>query len=293
MAKSGLDFVPVEIGATDSDDKLFALLFGAEDPAADYGRFILLLGLIYSDGWAIQLDSRKTLMMAQKLFFGSLDELNAYIERCVAVDLFDRDLWERERVLTSAGIQKRYLSARKVSKGKISGPWCLIDRDSPKTSEVSRDLPKTPENSREVPKNAEPYIREEKIREVKEREDEDKGSSSSSVDVEKSDDECVLMCMHPTRKGIAYTDNAGKVHRMAVGALQSSFVDAVPGGDFKLFARRVASLCPPGCRGHPDQVGVCLNVVLRALERFDPAKGSDPWVLTKKLLTEDRQVKDG
>ena len=292
MAKEGLDFVPVEIGATDSNDKLFALLFGSDDPAADYGRYVLLLGQIYANGWAIKLDGRKALMVVQKLFFTSLEDFDAYIDRCVDVELFDRGLWESERVLTSKGIQRRFLSARKVSKKTISGPWCLIDRDSPKSAEICRDSPKSAEICRDSPRNAEPYIREEEDKEeVKLREEEEKverSSSSDSGDAENPNAQWPLRCLMAHREGQRFTDCKGESHNLPIAAMQSSY-ESVGGLDFGAFGRRVAEYCLPGCRGHPGQACECFDVIMRSLDKFDPDKAADPWPLTKTMLVEDRK----
>ena len=306
MAKEGLDFVPVEIGATDSNDKLFALLFGSDDPAADYGRYVLLLGQIYANGWAIKLDGRKALMVVQKLFFSSLEDFDAYIGRCVEVELFDRGLWESERVLTSKGIQRRFLSARKVSKKTVSGPWSLIDRDSPrnpeicrdspKSAEICRDSPKSAEICRDSPRNAEPYIREEEDKEedkeeVKEEEEdeEESGSSSDEGSAENPTAARPLACMaKPQPNNSAFTDSNGVRHDLPIAAVQGSY-EAVGGLDFAAFAKRVSGCCLPGCRGHPGQACECFDVVMRSFDKFDPDKAADPWPLTKTMLEQDRK----
>ena len=48
MAKSGLDFVPIEIGATDSDPKLFVLLGRADEPDREYCKWVRIHELIYA-----------------------------------------------------------------------------------------------------------------------------------------------------------------------------------------------------------------------------------------------------
>lgn len=283
--KVGLEFAPIEIDAATNDEKLFVLLMKAEDPSAEFGRWVLLLGQIYGNGWALQLDERKALLVAKKTFCDSVDDLLAFIGRCVDENIFDRGLWERERVLTSKGIQERFITAKKLKRERLQGPWVLL-------SEISENFGESSENSRDFPKNPEPYIREEedKRRELKE-EEEDKASSSSSENVENSD--CPLPCMASKNGQTRYEDAKGELHDSKLLAIKASYVVKFGRRGLEDYCSNIAKLCPHGCRGDPKQSCECAEIVLRALDRFDPALGHDPWPLTRKMLSEDRSFGDG
>ena len=297
--KTGLDFVPVDIGAMDSDDKLFVLLSDVSEgllfdkaSAAEFGRYVLLLGQIYAEGWSIQIDDRKARRIAQKLCCTSLEEFSTFISHCINVGLFDRDAWETDCVLTSKGIQNRYIIAKKRSKKDLKGKWVLIDDVAEDCGEL-RDV--CGELREDCGENSAPYIREEKenlkTRELKE-EEEDK-ASASSANVENSGLSCMAEPELTPEGQKSWEDINGKRHMTRIAALRSSFAIVAPVQGCLEYERNVACMCPHGCRGDPDQASACLEVVLRALDRYDPAKGSSPWLLTRKMLTEDRKFADG
>ena len=312
--KDGIEFFPLEVGITDTDDKIFALMENAsrrEQGQPDdsswlaFGRYVGLLSQIYAEGWAIQLDDRKAFRIATKLGFANANNLFDFVGVCLSAGLFDRDLWETERVLTSAGIQKRYLAAKKRSKAVIEGPWALLgptrtcsDQSraiSDNCMQVSEDVTLSDRVADTCPKSP---AKDRDKRELSKREEEDEEESSSSPGDEEAEGEPLLPCMATELEGCVFRDSAGDRHRTPLVALMASYAHSVgnnPGdlGGGAEYASKVQTLCPAHCRGDPNQVKACYEAVLRALERFSPAKGSDPWPLTKTILEQDRRVPDG
>lgn len=108
--KQGLDYFPLD---TDffGDFKIQRLLeaFGAKGAAA----YLFILCAAYREnGYYVQCDEKFVFNVA---FFLRMKEtlVNEIIGYCIRVDLFDRGCFDAGRVLTSRGIQKRYLQVCK------------------------------------------------------------------------------------------------------------------------------------------------------------------------------------
>lgn len=105
--KVGLDYFPMDVDM-DQDDKLYVVI-------ADYGWVgfaivIKILMEIYKEGYFIEWDERKAKIFSRKNLF-NLGEVNDVINLCLQEDLFSNNLYKEHQVLTSKGIQKRYLEA--------------------------------------------------------------------------------------------------------------------------------------------------------------------------------------
>lgn len=103
----GLDYFPLDTDI-DQDDKI-ALVesdFGVEG----FGIVIKLLMKAYSNGYFYEWGEKE-----QKLFVRRVNvdfnTLSAVVNACIRWGVFDRHIFERFEVLTSRGIQKRYLEA--------------------------------------------------------------------------------------------------------------------------------------------------------------------------------------
>lgn len=304
MARSGIEYIPVEVGVLDTDDKIYALVTeaaaddsGLLDDAsmAAFGRWVALLGQIYAEGYYIKLDGRKAARIARKLGFSSADDLILFIERCVELDLFDAELWESEHVLTSSGIQDRYSAAKKRSKGGLEGPYVLSAKSADTCGQTRTLADKRGHlrtNADNCPQMSAPYIREEEDEDKLREEDEEERSSSSVEDDEKPSGLAMLGCMAKREPAKLFSDSQGNNFNLRIAAIQSSY-ELTGGQDFKQFMGRVAGLCAPGCRGHPGQTSECFGCIMRSLDKFDRSKGADPWPLTKRVLEQDRRWVDG
>lgn len=110
--KTGLDYFPKDTGSF-SDRKIRRLL--SEFGAKGYMIFDYLLCVIYSDnGYYVLLDDHFMFDVADALQCGIKEDLvQEVINGCVRVGLFDKDRFENAHILTSPGIQNRYLSAKR------------------------------------------------------------------------------------------------------------------------------------------------------------------------------------
>ena len=81
----------------------------------------IILCQIYSQGYYLQWDEDSPFILSE---VSGLQEVKAqeYVEECVAVGLFDKTLFETEKVLTSHAIQERYFEIISAAKRKIEEP---------------------------------------------------------------------------------------------------------------------------------------------------------------------------
>ena len=74
-----------------------------------YAIYIKILELTYKhEGYFFKADERSLKMLAKKFNIG-FDVLNNVINVCINEALFDKELYKKHSILTSTGIQKRYL----------------------------------------------------------------------------------------------------------------------------------------------------------------------------------------
>jgi hypothetical protein len=117
--------------------------------------YALLLCLIYKSGYYIKWDDELPFIISEQTGY---DE--AYIQEvincCLSIGLFSKELFKSERVMTSNGIQKRYMNINRISKRTASiTEYNLIER----RNEVETDTNKKsvqPEPSELSP--CEPYM---------------------------------------------------------------------------------------------------------------------------------------
>jgi hypothetical protein len=109
LRKQGLDFFPLDTH-WDSDLMRFFLSHGAEG----VGYYILLLRAIYANGYYLDADMA---IIAHAL--GVTQEIaQLWVDRCIDAGLIDKDRYMGNKIVTSSGIQKRWLfaSARRSEK---------------------------------------------------------------------------------------------------------------------------------------------------------------------------------
>ena len=126
--KDGLDYFPVDVNIL-SDIKTKKLIRG-------YGTetitiLIYLLSAIYRDnGYYLQYDDDLNFIIADEFNFEE-NFVEKVISKMVEVDFFNKEMFEQHKILTSEGIQKRYLKAseRRVYVNILS-TYCLVNDSS-------------------------------------------------------------------------------------------------------------------------------------------------------------------
>ena len=321
-----LEYMPVDIDMAD-DPKVFALMEeeGADDEAARwaaFGRVVALISRIYRHGFYMPYGRFERRKLARDLGLTG-EGMDRFVERCVECEIFDEGMYREGGVLTSRGIQRRYLKAKKVGRWSVpaederylldgcpapAGPKRAdevpeIRRESPNISEIRRESPSgsgiAPETSGDAPGIAEPSERrEEKKREEKKekrrerpaRAGRDRSSSSSANRISGFASQAFpLSCLSSVSDPAgAYFDSGGEAHATPWGALEATWARAAPGQDISSFARQVAGACPPDCDRSLERVEACGRLLQRALRAYDPAKGATPVPLAMRIIADER-----
>lgn len=110
--KKGIGYFPFDVDAF-QDVKIRKLIKCQGGKAVTV--YVLLLCTIYRDGYYTRWDAELPFMIAEQSGFEAAYVREA-VKSCLALGLLDKGLFDREGVLTSEGIQTRYLKVCKESK---------------------------------------------------------------------------------------------------------------------------------------------------------------------------------
>lgn len=112
IAKSGLEYFPFDIDFF-QDIRIRKLIKRQGGKAVTV--YALLLCLIYKNGYYMQWDDELPFIGSEMSGF---DEayVSEVITTCLALGLFDKELFDNEHVLTSKGIQVRYCNIQRLNK---------------------------------------------------------------------------------------------------------------------------------------------------------------------------------
>ena len=122
--KQGLDYFPVDIDM-DQDDKIY--MIEAELGELAFGRLMKLLMEIYRGGYFKRWGEEEELVFSGKKGF-PVEEIRRLVACAIRRGFFDAGLYEAHGILTSAGIQKRYVQACENRKRIVlQEQYCLVD----------------------------------------------------------------------------------------------------------------------------------------------------------------------
>ena len=125
--KVGLDYFSLDTDIL-ADPKTEFLI--AEHGLLGFAIFIQLLTKIYRNGYYLKWTEREAKIYRSKVNV-NINELDAIINTMIAETIFDNDNHKAFNVLTSKGIQKRYISACERRKKLILiAEYLLVDVDS-------------------------------------------------------------------------------------------------------------------------------------------------------------------
>lgn len=157
--KVGIDYFPTDVDI-DQDDKV--VMVKNKYGLIGMGTVMMLLARVYKTGYYYNWTERE-----QELFAGhfgaEVNVINNIVNECIKWGFFDRNKLEQHNVLTSKGIQKRYLLAveRRKDKGIIEEYW-LIEGVNVNNNSVNED--NKPVNAS---KSTQSKVKESKVKEVK------------------------------------------------------------------------------------------------------------------------------
>lgn len=108
--KAGLDYFPLDV---DMDDQVE--LLEAKHGISGFGVLIKLFQVIYKTGYYARMDEDRLLLLSKRIDV-DINSINAVINDCLRWKLFAKTLFDQFQILTSRGIQKRYIEASKRRK---------------------------------------------------------------------------------------------------------------------------------------------------------------------------------
>ena len=172
--KTGLEYFPLDVDM-DQDDKLFFI--EAKYGLIGFAIVVRMLMLIYKDGYYKHYSEDKEAFMLAKRLSVDVDVLKNVINDCINEGLFNKNLFEKYRILTSRGIQKRYLEACSRRKEvSIIKEYCLVDPKNYKNLVFDYINPDNvdinPVNSNTTsPETPQSKVKESKVKESKDDDD--------------------------------------------------------------------------------------------------------------------------
>jgi len=105
--KIGLDYFPLDV-YVDQDDKI--VLVEAQHGVVGFGVIIKILMKIYSEGYYYNWNEKEQILFSKRVNV-DINTLNNIINDCVKWEMFDSNLFNKYKILTSNGIQIRYFEA--------------------------------------------------------------------------------------------------------------------------------------------------------------------------------------
>lgn len=157
--KAGLDYFPLDVHL-DDDIEMIEAKFGLEG----FGVLIKLYQKIYNNGY-FYMWTEKELLLFKKRVNVDINLINDIINDCLRWDIFNNKMFKKYQILTSAGIQKRYVEATKRRKEvSFIKEYLLIDvRNNLYPNNVNVNI-----NSINECNNTQSKVKESKVKESKE-----------------------------------------------------------------------------------------------------------------------------
>ena len=122
--KEGLEYFPLDCDI-DQDDKV--ALIEAQHGVKGFGVVIKLLMKIYKNGYFYEWTEKEQLLFSKRVNV-DINEVNVIINDLIKWNFFNEELFRSKKILTSNGIQKRYLAAvGRRQKVKILKEYLLLD----------------------------------------------------------------------------------------------------------------------------------------------------------------------
>lgn len=149
-----LDYTSLDLSFfTDRKIRRLRRKCGNESPLV----YIALLCIIFKEGYYIEADDDIVMDISDMT---GLDEteVSGVLDACLEVGLIDRAMYEKNGIITSVGIQRRYETACEKSKRKsrVTKFSLISSEDSPKNASENRESSEfTPINSEETPISSE------------------------------------------------------------------------------------------------------------------------------------------
>ena len=123
--KEGLDYFPLDCDI-DQDDKI--ALVEAQHGIVGFGIIIKLLMKIYNNSYFYEWTEKQQLLFSKRVNV-DINSINVIINDCLKWGLFNEKMYGTYKILTSKGIQRRYLEAiGRRQKVKIIENYLLLEK---------------------------------------------------------------------------------------------------------------------------------------------------------------------
>lgn len=185
--KSGLNYFPLDVDI-EIDDKI--MLIESEFGINGFGIIIKMLCKIYKNGYYYEWGEKEQLLFSKRINVDK-NEVIECINAALKWDLFDKTIFDRYKVLTSKGIQKRFLEAigRRKTLEIVKEYWLI---DMPKSEKMTVNIVNVGINGVNVGINGEnvviyPQSKVKKSKEKKSKVNESKKDDDIDIDVDDDD----------------------------------------------------------------------------------------------------------
>ena len=171
--KTGLEYFPLDVAAGINDEvELLEAKFGLQG----FAIFIKLLQAIYKNGYYINWTEKEQLLFIKRV---NVTEtlVNDVITTCLQWKLFDKQLFDEYQILTSHGIQQRFLFAiGRRSSAEMEEKYLLLSEKEVSATKIQVNVTKTHVN---VDNNPQSKVKESKVKEIESKENKNSNNSSS------------------------------------------------------------------------------------------------------------------
>lgn len=125
--KEGLDYFPLDVDI-DQDDKI--ALIEATHGLEGFSIVIKLFLKIYNNSYFYEWGEKEQLLFSKRVNV-DINKVNDVINDCLKWEIFSKSIYETHEILTSSGIQRRYLEATTRRKQvKIPKELLLLDNET-------------------------------------------------------------------------------------------------------------------------------------------------------------------
>ncbi|HRW98741.1 MAG TPA: DUF4373 domain-containing protein [Cyclobacteriaceae bacterium] len=158
--KEGVDYFPLDVNM----DTKFELI-EAKHGVVGFAIIIKLLQKIYSEGYYIMWSEEMSLLFSKRNNV-DINSINVIINDAVRYGIFEKYLFEHENVLTSKGIQRRYLDITKRRRVDVASmPYIIVNNNPVNNDNNSENVS---ENTTKKSKEKKSKEKESKVKESKE-----------------------------------------------------------------------------------------------------------------------------
>lgn len=185
--KEGLDYFPLDVDM-DQDDKI--ALIEARYGIIGFGVVIRLFMKIYKNSYFYEWTEKEQLLFSRRVNV-DINVINEIINDCLKWGIFDKSMYEQCRVLTSRGIQRRYLKAADRRQSvQISSTYMLLDSEE---VNVYKNIVIVDDNyyssSNNAVINPQSKVKNSKVKNSKEKNSREKNTITTSTDVDDSQEQ--------------------------------------------------------------------------------------------------------